>query len=63
VDRAYARDMAKDHQTDVASFEKEANSGSNTDLKGFAGSTLPKLRDHLKMAQDNVRALGISSSR
>lgn len=62
-DRVYARDMVRDHQSDVTAFEKEANNGVNSDLKNFASSTLPTLRDHLRQARDDERALGISSSR
>jgi putative membrane protein len=62
-DRAYMRDMVKDHTTDVAEFQKEANSGSNPDLKTFAGSTLPTLQEHLKMAKDTNSSLTSTSSR
>jgi putative membrane protein len=62
-DRAYMRDMVKDHQTDVNEFQKEANSGSNPDLKSFAGSTLPTLQDHLRMARETNNALGSQSRR
>jgi putative membrane protein len=51
-DKAYMKDMVKDHKTDVAEFQKEANSGGNPDLKQFAGDTLPTLQEHLKMAED-----------
>jgi putative membrane protein len=53
-DRAYMQDMVKDHKTDVAEFQKEANSGKNADLKSFASDTLPTLQEHLKMAQDTA---------
>lgn len=62
-DRVYARDMVKDHSNDVAAFQKEANNGRNPDLKDFAGSTLSTLQNHLRLAKDNERALGITSSR
>lgn len=51
-DKAYVQDMIKDHQKDIADFQKEANSGSNDDLKSFASKTLPTLQDHLKMIQE-----------
>jgi putative membrane protein len=35
-DRAYARDMVKDHETDVAAFQREANAGRNDSLKSRA---------------------------
>ena len=51
-DREYMRQMVKDHQKDVKDFEKEAKSGQDSDIKNFAQSTLPKLQQHLQMAQD-----------
>ncbi|HEX4002152.1 MAG TPA: DUF4142 domain-containing protein [Candidatus Acidoferrales bacterium] len=50
-DRAYARDMVRDHKSDVAAFQQEANSGQNNQIKDFASQTLPTLQEHLKMAQ------------
>jgi putative membrane protein len=50
-DRAYMDHMVKDHQKDVAAFEKEASSGQDPDIKAFAAKTLPTLREHLKMAE------------
>lgn len=57
-DRAYARDMVKDHQDDVAAFQKEANSGKDDALKGFASETLPTLQDHLKEAKEMLKTVG-----
>ncbi|HWF07164.1 MAG TPA: DUF4142 domain-containing protein [Bryobacteraceae bacterium] len=62
-DRAYMRDMVKDHQTDVADFQKESNSGSNYDLKNWAGTTLPTLQEHLRLARDAESSLGTRSSK
>lgn len=62
-DRAYMRDMVKDHQNDVNEFQKEADNGSNSDLKTFASTTLPKLQDHLRMARETNDSLGARSSR
>lgn len=53
-DRAYMQDMVKDHRTDVAEFKKEANSGTDNDVKQFASKTLPTLEDHLKLAESTV---------
>jgi putative membrane protein len=50
-DRAYKEDMLKDHQEDVAAFQKEAALGS-TPLEKHAADTLPTLQHHLKMAQE-----------
>ncbi len=35
----------------VALFDNESTSGSDSDLRAFAGMTLPTLQDHLKMAK------------
>jgi putative membrane protein len=51
-DVAYAQAMLKDHQTDVAAFEKQASTGSNAALRQFANRTLPTLKEHLKMAAE-----------
>jgi putative membrane protein len=56
-DRAYAKDMVKDHQTDVAAFQKEANGGKSDSLKSFASETLPTLQDHLKEAKEMMKAV------
>ena len=56
-DRAYMDDMLADHKHDVADFQKEASSGRDSDLKGFASKTLPTLQDHLKMAQETHAAV------
>ncbi len=50
-DRAYMRDMVKDHKMDIAEFQKEANNGTNSDLKDFASETLPTLQEHLRLAE------------
>jgi putative membrane protein len=50
-DTAYARDMVKDHEEDVADFKKEAQSGQDPALKAFAQKYLPVLQHHLEMAQ------------
>jgi putative membrane protein len=57
-DRAYARDMVKDHETDVAVFQREANAGRNDSLKSFASEALPTLQDHLKQAKEMMKTVG-----
>jgi len=57
-DRAYARDMVRDHQDDIAAFKQEASSGQNQAIKNFALQTLPTLEDHLKMAREMEQGLG-----
>ncbi len=50
-DHVYMRHMLQDHKMDVAEFQKEANSGSDPDVKNFASQTLPTLQSHLQEAQ------------
>jgi putative membrane protein len=61
-DKAYMQDMVKDHQKDVAEFQKEASNGSDPDLKAWAGTTLPVLQEHLKMAKEALSAVNGSST-
>ena len=41
------------HKDAVSLFERYGKSGADDHLKKWADATLPTLRDHLKMAQDN----------
>jgi putative membrane protein len=50
-DRAYAREMVKDHNKTIALFQREASRGTDSDLKAFAQRTLPTLQEHLRMAR------------
>jgi putative membrane protein len=56
-DRAYMKEMVRDHVEDVAAFQKQANRKSNTAVNTFAQKTLPTLKEHLKMARDTNRAV------
>jgi putative membrane protein len=59
-DREYAKVMAEDHDRDVKMFEAYSEHGKDADLKSFAASTLPTLRDHQQMARANASKLGVS---
>ena len=50
-DRAYMKDMVKDHKKDVSEFKKEAKKAKDPDLQSWANKTLPTLEEHLAMAQ------------
>lgn len=52
-DNHYMDMMVKDHTEDVQKFEKASTSATDTDLKAWAGKTLPVLRTHL----DSARAI------
>ena len=50
-DREYMKHMVDDHRKTVADFEKQSKNGKDADLKKWADSKLPTLREHLKLAQ------------
>ena len=50
-DRLYMKDMVRDHQKDVAEFERESKIAKDPAIKNFAQQTLPTLKDHLKEAE------------
>jgi putative membrane protein len=59
-DREYAEGMVKDHKKAIALFERESSAGQDPDLKAFATKVLPKLREHLQMAEAAQGATGQS---
>lgn len=51
-DRAFAKQMVKDHEKTIKLFKKEAQDGQAQEVWQFANDTLPKLEQHLQMARD-----------
>jgi putative membrane protein len=51
-DRQFMDRMVKDHKDDVSAFEKESKKADDPQVKQFAATILPKLQQHLQMAQD-----------
>ena len=51
IDKAFMRQMVKDHEAVVNLFQKQANSNDDADLKAFAANHLPILQGHLQMAR------------
>jgi putative membrane protein len=61
-DREFLNLVVKEHQKDVAVFERESRrAAAPSGLKSFAGTTLTGLQDHIKMAQDLSSKLGVGS--
>ena len=56
-DREYMKHMVSDHKKDVKEFQKEAKSGKDADVKGFASQTVPTLEQHLQLAQSTDAAV------
>jgi putative membrane protein len=50
-DRAFMKQMVKDHVKTVKLFKVEAKHGRDPDLKAFASQTLPTLSEHLARAR------------
>ena len=50
-DRAYIREMARDHNKDLKMFNREATRAKDPDVKAWAAKTLPTLQQH----QDQVK--------
>ncbi len=51
-DHAYMKYMVMDHTKDANEFKKEANSGKDPAIKGFAAKYEPVIEEHLRMAKD-----------
>lgn len=58
-DKAYIKDMTKDHEEDIKEFNKEAVSGKDPDAKAYAASTLPTLEEHLRKIQSIAASSGV----
>lgn len=56
-DKDYMADMVKDHQQDLAEFQKEAQSGTDPDVKAFAAKGAKMVSAHLKLAQETQAKL------
>jgi putative membrane protein len=56
-DKEYMKHMVDDHTKDVAEFDKASREAQDTDLKTWAGKTLPTLQDHLRQAKEIQRKL------
>lgn len=50
-DAAYMEHMVRDHEQDVAAFQKASQQVSDADVKQFAQQTLPTLKEHLTEAR------------
>ncbi|MGB0001203.1 MAG: DUF4142 domain-containing protein [Candidatus Acidiferrales bacterium] len=52
--------MVKDHEQDVAAFEKESRAGKDQTIKSFAQETLPTLKEHLHLARQMEKTVSAS---
>jgi putative membrane protein len=56
-DKDYMNAMVKDHQEDLAEFQKEAQNGTDPDVKAFAAKGVKMISTHLKLAQETQAKL------
>jgi putative membrane protein len=61
-DRAYMKEMVKDHDKDVKAFQKEADAGKDPDVKAWAAKTLPALKEHQDQAKQVMASVQGKSS-
>ena len=57
-DKEYMDLMVKDHKRDVEAFQKEAKEAEDPQVKEFASTTLPTLKDHFEQAKKVKKELG-----
>ncbi|WFU75490.1 DUF4142 domain-containing protein [Bradyrhizobium sp. CB2312] len=71
LNKASGKDFSSDfesyqvsaHKDAVSLFERYAKGGDNSELKDWAGKTLPTLRHHLEMAQELGKGPSVGQSR
>jgi len=57
-DKEYVKMMVDGHTGIVKKFKSEADKGNDPNLKAWAAANLPKIEEHLKMAQAQQAAVG-----
>lgn len=50
-DKAFMKQMVKDHEAAVKLFQKQSDKGDDAETKAFAAKNLPTLQNHLQMAR------------
>ncbi len=61
-DKAYMKDMVKDHKGDLTDFRSEADQGSNLAVKGAASQDAPIISQHLQLAEQISEKTGVMAS-
>lgn len=55
-DKAFTRDEVATHHAAIAEFKREAEHGTDPDVKAYASQTVPVLEKHLTMAEQAEKA-------
>jgi putative membrane protein len=61
-DREYAEHLLKDHQKDIAKYERASKQLTDPEARQYAETLLPKLREHLQHTAKVARQVGVSES-
>ncbi|HLH52664.1 MAG TPA: DUF4142 domain-containing protein [Verrucomicrobiae bacterium] len=61
-DKKLATELLKDHQKSISKFERASTRLQEPDVKQYAETMLPKLREHLQHAATVARAVGVDQS-
>ena len=58
-DGLYLKWLELIHKADIAEFEKAARGADDSDLRAWASKTLPTLKEHLAMAENAGKKMGV----
>lgn len=61
-DKAFVTEMLRDHQKDIDKFEKAATQLTTPDVKQYAETMLPKLREHFQRAEQIAKEVGVDQN-
>lgn len=61
-DKQFVKHAIQHHKKDIKKFEECSKDMTDAQLKAFVDKTLPKLREHLTMAQAAARSVGVSDA-
>lgn len=62
-DRAYISDMLTDHRQDVKKVQSLAETAQDPHVKELAQQCLPKLEDHLRLAENVAGQIGLDPNK
>lgn len=61
-DKEFAKMAVKHHKKDIQEFQKAQSQVNDPELKQFISATLPKLQQHLQMAQAAAKSVGVDEA-
>jgi putative membrane protein len=61
-DQAYMSEMLRQHEEDLAAFERMASSASSSNVKQLAQNGVPTIREHLSLARQVGSRVGVSTT-